>query len=627
MNNTSIKYLVVIVLTLVLSLSLNAQEQRLSPQWWFGGGIGANFNWHSTDIMHLNNDPALHFSKPFEKASGIGLWLAPMLEYRPDPVWGGIVTLGFDGRGGSFDDMTDTSGVTHTLSTSMNYISLEPSLRISPFEYPLYFFVGPRLGFNVAKTFDHSASGVQTTGEWNTIHGAVVSAQIGVGYDIPLNSRDADWLTDFSPFISLHFGQGPRSEESWSLTSLRVGGALKFGNTSVIKQIAEQKVDFSVRAPGIIPIERKVKETLPMRNYVFFDAGSTKIPARYVQLSGSEASNFKETSLVQPQPKDLTGRSTRQLKVYYNVLNIIGDRLRVNPSATIKLAGASLSGDGKAMADAVKQYLVGTFGIESGRISTSGSTKPENPSYQTGGTRELDVVKAEDNRVDITSSSLDILMPVQIVSLEEEPFDSDVILGVDGAENVFASWSIDVTDTKGNTKHFGPFTGGQERIPGKQILADAPEGQYNVVMIGETKGGQTIRKEKTIRLALADKAQDELGLRFSILFEFDQSKTVSTYERFLTETVAPLIPNGASVSIHGHTDIVGEEQHNLTLSRDRSEQTMNVLEREVKRAGKSRVRFDTYGFGEDARRAPFDNNLPEQRFYNRTVIIEIVPEG
>ncbi len=54
---------------------------------------------------------------------------------------------------------------------------------------------------------------------------------------------------------------------------------------------------------------------------------------------------------------------------------------------------------------------------------------------------------------------------------------------------------------------------------------------------------------------------------------------------------------------------------------------MNVLEREVKKAGKSRVRFDTYGFGEDIRRAPFDNNLPEQRFYNRTVIIEIVPEG
>jgi hypothetical protein len=26
------------------------------------------------------------------------------------------------------------------------------------------------------------------------------------------------------------------------------------------------------------------------------------------------------------------------------------------------------------------------------------------------------------------------------------------------------------------------------------------------------------------------------------------------------------------------------------------------------------------------RRAPFDNRLPEERFYNRTVIIDILPE-
>jgi hypothetical protein len=38
------------------------------------------------------------------------------------------------------------------------------------------------------------------------------------------------------------------------------------------------------------------------------------------------------------------------------------------------------------------------------------------------------------------------------------------------------------------------------------------------------------------------------------------------------------------------------------------------------------VKFDTYGFGEDVRRAPFDNRLPEERFYNRTVIIDILPE-
>jgi len=32
-----------------------------------------------------------------------------------------------------------------------------------------------------------------------------------------------------------------------------------------------------------------------------------------------------------------------------------------------------------------------------------------------------------------------------------------------------------------------------------------------------------------------------------------------------------------------------------------------------------------YGFGEDENLAPFENKLPEQRFYNRTVMIDIIP--
>ena len=37
------------------------------------------------------------------------------------------------------------------------------------------------------------------------------------------------------------------------------------------------------------------------------------------------------------------------------------------------------------------------------------------------------------------------------------------------------------------------------------------------------------------------------------------------------------------------------------------------------------TKFKTNGFGEDEVRAPFENKLPEERFYNRTVVIEIIP--
>ena len=40
--------------------------------------------------------------------------------------------------------------------------------------------------------------------------------------------------------------------------------------------------------------------------------------------------------------------------------------------------------------------------------------------------------------------------------------------------------------------------------------------------------------------------------------------------------------------------------------------------------GRSDVKFDVKGFGEDQTSSTFDNKLPEERFYNRTVIIDII---
>ena len=408
-----------------------------------------------------------------------------------------------------------------------------------------------------------------------------------------------------------------------------MGVSLKFGSTaSGSAGESEGGVQFSVKAPKVIPIERRVKETFPMRNFVFFDESSNAIPNRYVTLTKDQAASFKEEQLLEAQPKDLTGRSRRQMTAYHNVLNVLGDRMRDNRNATVTLTGSSDQGaaNGKALAEAVKSYLVNIFDIDEQRIKTEGRDKPAIPSFQAGGTREVELVRPEDRRVEITSSSVELLEPLQIISLQEDPLDSDVQLNAIGAENSLASWSIEVSDDAGNVKRYGPFTTEHERVSGRAILGDKLQGQYKIALVGETKNGQSLRREESVKLVRTDQPDEDLGLRFSILFEFDQSKTVATYERFLTGTVAPLIPDGASVTIHGHTDVIGEESHNLKLSRDRANETQNVIERALSRAGKRRVKFDTYGFGEDVRRAPFENRLPEERFYNRTVIIDIVPE-
>ena len=353
-------------------------------------------------------------------------------------------------------------------------------------------------------------------------------------------------------------------------------------------------------------------------------------------LTKDQATNFKEEELQEVQPKDMTGRSQRQLTVYHNILNILGDRMRRNPGTTVSLTGASGKGpeDGRALAESIKGYLVSVFGIDGGRITTDGRDKPRIPSEQPGGTRELTLLRAEDRRVDIESKSAELLMqvggppdvlkPVQIVAVQEDPLDGYVIFNVVGAKELLSSWSLEVSDEGGDVQRFGPFTREQESVPGKTILGNRAEGDFKVVMLGQTKSGHSVKKEGSVHLVRRDEPKLE-GLRFSILFEFDQSKTIATYENFLTEMVAPLIPDGGVVIIHGHTDVIGEEDYNQTLSENRAKDAQKAVERALSRAGKRGVTFESYGFGEDLGSAPFDNDRPEERFYNRTVIIDIVP--
>jgi outer membrane protein OmpA-like peptidoglycan-associated protein len=400
--------------------------------------------------------------------------------------------------------------------------------------------------------------------------------------------------------------------------------------------IGEGDVLFTVRAPKLVPVERRVRETFPLRNYVFFNEGSNDLPNRYVNLTQDQATRFTEAQLQEIVPRDMEGRSGRQMVVYYNILNILGDRMRANPSSAVSLSGASANGpkEGRVLAEAVKSYLVNRFGIDGARITTDGRDRPRIPSEHPGGTNALTLLRAEDRRVDIESRSPELLMqvggppdvlkPVYIEAVLQDPLDSRVLFQVAGAEEVLSSWSLEITDEQGSVQHYGPFVRDQESIAGHTILGNRPEGNFKIVMLGTTNSGNAVRRESSVYLVRQDEPGPE-GLRFSILFEFDKSKTIDTYKSFLTNMVAPLVPAGGRVVIHGHTDDIGEAEYNHTLSEERAQGARGVINGAL--TDSRGVMFDTDGFGEDTGWSPFGNGLPEERFYNRTVIIDFVPSS
>ena len=652
-HTEKMRFSALVIFLAFAGITVHSQDlQRPRPTWWFGESGAANFNFFRGTTQMLSND--LTVPTAFHKGRGVRPYASVLAEYRPGRIWGGMLNIAYDNRGGKFNNVTAPCNCEATLSTNVSYIAIEPSIRVAPFSNAFYIFAGPTLSFNIARSFTYTQQKQSDTREsWSDIHKTVFSGQAGAGVDIPLSSKASATQVTLSPFASFQtdFGHEPRSAESWSFYTIRMGIALKFGTSRKAvapKPVSEpvttaaiavdKDVQFSVRAPRVFPMNRKVTETFALRNSVFFDMGSPEIPGRYIPLTSSSAVSFREEQLQQSQPDDLNrGRSGRQMIVYHNVLNILGDRMRSNPQSSIALVGASDKNpaEGKQMAQNVKNYLVSVFGISESRISVEGRDKPVNASEQPGAVNDLALLREGDRRVDISSSSSDLLMqvggvstsslrPVKIRALQEDPMDSEVLFNVDGADSSLKSWSVVLTDEQGNTQLYGPYTHDQAAISGKTILGTNTQGNYKILMTGETKSGRSISKESTVSLMKRSDPQQE-GLRYSVLFDFDRSKAIDSYENFLTDVVTPLISDNETVIIHGHTDIIGDETYNFSLSRDRAKGAQQIIEKALLRAGKKGVKFEAYGFGEDPELAPFKNSLPEERFYNRTVIIDIIP--
>ena len=471
----------------------------------------------------LNSD----FTPPvaFHNGNGVGFFIAPNIEYhKPDSRFGFLFQAGYDSRQGNFNEMITPCNCPADLNTKLSYITIEPSLRFAPFKSNFYLYGGPRFAFNQNKSFTYEqktnpefplqVQNPDVKGDFSDVNKNIISMQIGLGYDIPLNSTTSKTQFILSPFVSYHpyFGQNPRNTETWNVNTLRAGLVLKFGQGHLNKMIIDGVVQFSIDPPINVTFVKTVREVFPIRNYVFFDAGSNDIPNRYILLNKNQVKDFKEDQIQLNTPRDLSGRSERQMLVYYNLLNILGDRMAKNPSTAITLVGSSENGreDGLAMAQNVKMYLVTVFEIEENRITVEGRKKPEIPSEVKGGVKELDLLKEGNRRVSIETNSPELLMefqtgkdsplkPVEIISGNPNP-NGDIVFNVSGAKETLTLWALGIKDEKGKTQNFGPYSEEQISIPRKTIMGNQPEGNYKIVMSGTTKTGKSVVQESTMHL-------------------------------------------------------------------------------------------------------------------------------
>lgn len=671
------KTAIIALCALAIQTPTFAQETEYkSPSWWFGVGAGANANFYRGSSQHLN--ASLTTPAAFHNGNGFGLFVAPVIEYhRENTMLGFMLEFGYDNRSGSSDEIKTPCNCPADLESNISYLTIEPNLRFAPFKSDFYLYAGPRFAFNLDKDFEYQlginpaypnqAPTAAVKGDYSHMNKSVISFQVGAGYDIHLSdkSRNSEFL--LSPFISYHpyYGQDPRSIETMTISTLRVGAALKFGYSSDKAQPVKEekngeeeklakgkdaiavvpviigdtsKIRFNVYSPENIVSERRVRETFPLRNYIYYDLNSTAIPKRYVQLTKDEVAAFKYEQLEVYTPKRLTGRADREMVVYHNILNILGDRMNRFPATTIVLVGSSEKGpdDAELMAKSTKKYLVDIFGVNEFRIKIEGRYKPKLPNEQPNATKELATLREGDRRVAIESSSPSLLMefqsgeltplkPVVIDGVEVAPVESYVSFTVTDDDNQLQSWRAIATDKTGKEQHFGPYTLKEVSVPGKTILGTNKDGIYKITMIGETKNEKTVTQYATINVVLWTPPVDEQMMRFSIIYEFNNAKAIDIYADYLNKVVVPQIPKNSKVIIHGHTDKTGSAVNNKALSLARANDVKRIMEQSLRNDNRNDVTFEVYGFGEDENNSPFLNNLPEERAYNRSVIIDIIP--
>ncbi|MEP7220313.1 MAG: OmpA family protein, partial [Bacteroidota bacterium] len=115
----------------------------------------------------------------------------------------------------------------------------------------------------------------------------------------------------------------------------------------------------------------------------------------------------------------------------------------------------------------------------------------------------------------------------------------------------------------------------------------------------------TVRKKRVERIA--DKQIDRYSL---IIFDFDKGDLNET-NRKIAQFIKARIRPTAAVTIEGSTDRIGEAEYNKRLSEERARSTARALG-----VAGGTVR----GIGESGL---YDNDLPEGRFYCRTVSIVV----
>ncbi len=359
----------------------------------------------------------------------------------------------------------------------------------------------------------------------------------------------------------------------------------------------------------------------PLLNYIFFDNNSAEMPARYKILNSEQVRNYEINNLFQESTLD----------IYYNLLNIIAKRMLEYPTANITSTGCNSdigpeSGNmnlSENRANTVKNYLTNVWKIDGSRIKTEKRNLPLQAS-----TPKDDADKIQENRrVEIYSNHPKILEPIFIEKIDRNANPPIVRYKLEAKSDLAVKeWEVKAFQNSSMEQPY--IQKGNGKVPDKidwtlsenqKLTPKFDELLQCELVLNDENGNNKVVKGNDLRIdvkTIQEIQRETEGNyeieRFSlILFDFDKANIEGINKRII-EFISGRIKPNSEVEIIGYTDRTGDAEYNKKLSARRAEAAKSALKLPSASAK---------GVGEEE--LLYNNDIPEGRFYSRTVNITV----
>ncbi|MDB5036324.1 MAG: OmpA/MotB domain protein [Chlorobi bacterium] len=373
---------------------------------------------------------------------------------------------------------------------------------------------------------------------------------------------------------------------------------------------------------GLLIEEYRQIELYPPAFALFFDGGSAEIASRYVTLTDpAGTAGFADTAI--------PGGTFQK---YYQLLNIIGFRMRKYPDARITVTGCNsaetAAGETRELssrrAENIAKYLTDIWGIDQSRIAVTSRGLPEIPSD-----RHDPLGIAENRRVEISSADWEIIRPVVDADFRRLPIQNTMYFQMRNGvpDSLVASREIEII-WDGKPWHVMSNIGIADSVSPAWSWArngnpdpesdDFPSRSTPFIarLTVHLRDGALLHSDDlSIPVEVVEEGNAERDYTITI-FGFRQTGLTALNRRVLREYVYPDIEQwGGQVDVMGYADIVEAGAEGARLSGERATAVAADIRATVKKSPPTTIRAHPMA----DKNAIYPNEFPEGRFYNRTV--------